>query len=161
MTRLRPSLSPSDSEKKYTNKHGNVSTMNTSNIGRKPKPQEEHHAKWTDRKLAAKAGTSNNLVSELISNNVIDSPTERKVQRGNTVYTQNTANIGRKPKPQEEHHAKWTDRKLAAKAGTSHNFVSELRRSICHPMTVTQHAPTLTVHLLAVLTKHPKVWCPA
>lgn len=41
VSRIRPSLSPSDSDRAYTTKHGTIATMNTSAIGRSHDEQEE------------------------------------------------------------------------------------------------------------------------
>ena len=63
--------------------------------------KDEEWSKWTDAEIARRAAVSAMTVGrarqELISNKVIDAPTERIVQRGGTTFTQNTANIGQRP----------------------------------------------------------------
>lgn len=60
--------------------------------------RDEEWAQWSDAEIARRCNVSPMTVgrirSELISNNVIDTPSERTVQRGGQTYTQNTANIG-------------------------------------------------------------------
>lgn len=59
--------------------------------------------KWVDAEISRRTGVSAMSVgryrAELISNNVIDAPTERKAERNGTTYTQNTSNIGKRPTP--------------------------------------------------------------
>jgi len=56
---------------------------------------------WVDAEIARRANVSamtvGRLRKELISNNVIDAPTERTVQRGGATFTQQTGNIGKRP----------------------------------------------------------------
>lgn len=64
--------------------------------------KDEEWGQWNDAEIARRANVSpmtvGRLRAELISNNVIDRHARRKVQRGDTVYTQDTANIGRPPR---------------------------------------------------------------
>lgn len=61
--------------------------------------RDEEWVKWSDgdiaRKCAVSVMTVGRIRQELISNNVIDSPVERFVQRNGTIYTMNAAKIGR------------------------------------------------------------------
>ena len=66
--------------------------------------QDEEWSRWSDREIARRTGVDHKTVGNVRNelSGEIPQITERKVQRGETVYTQNTSNIGRKPKPQDE-----------------------------------------------------------
>lgn len=67
---------------------------------------------WSDREIARRCGVSNRFVSNLrdelpsVNGSQI---AERKVERGGTTYTQNTANIGTTVQPLFPHHNKQAD----------------------------------------------------
>lgn len=59
---------------------------------------DEEWSKWSDREIARRCAVGNKMVSETRNSICVkdtDKPTERKVERNGTVYTQNTANIGK------------------------------------------------------------------
>ena len=75
---------------------------------------DEEWREWSDREIGRRVawctGQGLKVIAEtraFIYPDRIDNP--RKVQRGETVYTQNTANIGSNPKPQEEHNEEHTE----------------------------------------------------
>jgi hypothetical protein len=67
--------------------------------------EDAEWGKWSDREIARRCNVSRELVGDLRPSSVISDRCEnepRKVERNGTVYTQNTANIGRKPEPEPE-----------------------------------------------------------
>ena len=57
---------------------------------------------WSDREIARRCAVSPPTVSALresICKSFTDSPSDRKVERNGTVYTQDTSRIGRTPRP--------------------------------------------------------------
>ena len=57
---------------------------------------------WSDREVARRAGVGAPFVASLrpaICNRITDSPMQRTVKRNGTVFTQNTAAIGKRPAP--------------------------------------------------------------
>lgn len=65
---------------------------------------DEEWCAWSDREIARRCGVSNDFVSRLrpaICHSMTDEPTSRTVERNGTVFTMNTASIGRsQPEPQ-------------------------------------------------------------
>lgn len=60
--------------------------------------KDQEWSGWSDREIARKAAVSNRFVSNMRSElSVNRSQIERTVQRGGTIFTQNTANIGQRP----------------------------------------------------------------
>lgn len=62
--------------------------------------RDEEWSQWSDREIARRCGVGNALVSEArksICLNQTDAAAERTVERNGKTYTQNTANIGKRP----------------------------------------------------------------
>lgn len=69
--------------------------------------RDEEWSQWSDREIAKRCCVSNRFTSnirhELSVNHTQIEPQQRKVERNGTVYTQDTANIGKaKAEPQAD-----------------------------------------------------------
>ena len=67
--------------------------------------RDEEWSQWSDREIARRCGVGADMVGDArrsICRNPTDTPTERTVERNGKTYTQNTANIGRKPASRAE-----------------------------------------------------------
>ena len=67
--------------------------------------RDEEWSQWSDREIARRCGVGADMVGDArrsICRNPTDMPTERTVERNGKTYTQNTANIGRKPASRAE-----------------------------------------------------------
>lgn len=99
-------------------------------------------AGWSDREISRRAGVGAPFVATLrpaICNPITDSPTQRRVERNGTIFTQDTSNIGKRPTPAPEKAPAGVDPQTGEILGAT--FPPELLRAAHAPMSAAPWTP--------------------